>query len=109
MYGTHSASHHTLDVRNLFHLSEKDEAGLGVDHLDIVTVNVGVFYAIGKVPEIKISDIQCHCEPNVYELIRLYQTTLPLLLKSTNRKLATIESSSGHIEVSSPVFCFLKM
>lgn len=81
----------------------------GIDHLDIVIANAGVFFAIGKVSEVRITDIQGHFEPNVYGVVRLYQAMLPLLLKSCNPKWITIGSGAGHIEVCSAVLCFLMM
>jgi NAD(P)-dependent dehydrogenase (short-subunit alcohol dehydrogenase family) len=73
----------------------------GIDHLDLLIANAGVSYAFGKVSEIKPADIHGHMEPNVYGMVRLYQATLPLLLKSPSPKLVTIGSSAGYIEVGS--------
>jgi len=79
----------------------------GVQHLDVVIANAGVFQGFVKVSDVKIADIQEHIEPNVYGVVRLYQATLPLLLKSANPKWITLGSSAGCIEVSSFfILCF---
>lgn len=72
----------------------------GPDHIDIVVANAAVAYRFGKVSEMSIADIRDHFEPNVYGVVRLYQATLPLLLKSKNPKWVTVGSVAGSIEVS---------
>lgn len=74
---------------------EKD----GIDHIDLVIANAGVSYRFGKVSEINIADVKDHFEPNVYGVVRLYQATLPLLLKSESPKWVTVGSIAGSIEV----------
>lgn len=78
----------------------KELTAQGINHLDIVIANAAVAYAYGKVSEVKIEDLQGHIEPNVYGVVRLYQATLPLLLKATAPKWITIGSGAGCIEVS---------
>lgn len=72
----------------------------GIDHIDIAIANAGVSYRFGKVSEMKIDDIKDHMEPNAYGVVRLYQATLSLLLRSENPKWATVGSVAGSIEVS---------
>lgn len=79
----------------------------GIYHLDLVVANAGVFYISSKVSDVKIADIQDHIEPNVYGVVRLYQATLPLLLKSPSPKWVTLGSSAGAIEVSTLVVLYL--
>jgi NAD(P)-dependent dehydrogenase (short-subunit alcohol dehydrogenase family) len=72
----------------------------GPDHIDLVIANAAVAYRFGKVSEMSVTDIRDHIEPNVYGVVRLYQATLPLLLKSENPKWVTVGSTAGSIEVS---------
>lgn len=74
----------------------------GIDHLDLVIANAGTAYAFGKVSEIRIDDVKGHLEVNAYGVVRLFQATLPLLLKSSDPKWVTVGSIAGSIEV-----CFL--
>ncbi|KAI1621969.1 hypothetical protein EDD37DRAFT_683884 [Exophiala viscosa] len=67
----------------------------GIEHIDLVIANAGAAYAFGKVSEISIDDVKGHFEPNVYGVVRLYQATLPLLLKSSHPKWATVGSLAG--------------
>lgn len=85
----------------------KELKSQGIDHVDIVIANAGVFFAIGKVSDVKITDMQGHFEPNVYGMVRLYQAMLPLLLNSGNPKWITMGSGAGHIEVRIPVLRLL--
>jgi norsolorinic acid ketoreductase len=71
----------------------------GIDHVDLVVANAGVAYAYGKVSEIDLKDVRGHLEPNFYGVLRLYQATLPLLLKSADPKWVTMGSIAGSIEV----------
>lgn len=75
----------------------------GIDHLDIVIANAGVAYIFPKVSELKIADLEAHIVPNVYGVVRLYQATLPLLLKSESPKWVTMGSASAWFEVSALV------
>lgn len=75
----------------------------GIDHLDIVIANAAIAYIYPKVSELKIADLEAHMVPNVYGVIRLYQATLPLLLKSENPKWITMGSSAAWFEVSALV------
>ncbi|KAK0129241.1 hypothetical protein ONS95_001176 [Cadophora gregata] len=70
----------------------------GIDHIDIVIANAGVSYAWPKVSELKIEDLQGHLVPNVFGVVRLYQATLPLLLKASKPKFGTIGSTAGCLE-----------
>ena len=71
----------------------------GIEHIDLVIANAAVAYAFGKVSEIDIDAVRGHFEPNVYGVVWLYQATLPLLLKSSHPKWATVGSIAGSIEV----------
>lgn len=81
----------------------KDIEKQGIDHLDIVIANAGVAYIFPKVSELKIVDLEAHIVPNVYGVVRLYQATLPLLLKSENPKWVTMGSAAAWLEVSALV------
>ncbi|KAL2060963.1 hypothetical protein VTL71DRAFT_9015 [Oculimacula yallundae] len=70
----------------------------GIDHIDIVIANAGVSYIWPKVSELKIEDLQGHLIPNVFGVVRLFQATLGLLLKSKDPKWVTIGSTAGVIE-----------
>ncbi|KAH8653937.1 hypothetical protein BGZ60DRAFT_496293 [Tricladium varicosporioides] len=70
----------------------------GVEHLDLVVANAGVSYVWPKVSDLKIEDLEGHLVPNVYGAIRLYQATLPLLLKAQEPKWVTMGSIAGNIE-----------
>lgn len=76
----------------------------GIEHIDMIIANAGVASSFGKVSEINIADIKDTFEPNVYGVLRLYQATLPLLLKSKAPKWATVGSVAGSIEVSDHFF-----
>ncbi|RYO88688.1 hypothetical protein DL766_004432 [Monosporascus sp. MC13-8B] len=56
----------------------------GIDRLDIVIANAGVFdpAAHQKVMGMKLTDLQEHIDVNAYGVIRLFQATWPLLNKS---------------------------
>lgn len=71
----------------------------GIEHLDLVIANAGVSYVWPKVSELKIADLEGHLIPNVYGAVRLYQATLPLLLKANRPKWVTMGSIAGNIEV----------
>lgn len=72
----------------------------GIDHIDLVIANAGVSYIWPKVSNLKIEDLQGHLVPNVFGVVWLYQATLPLLLKASKPKFATIGSIAGCLEVS---------
>ncbi|KND87164.1 Norsolorinic acid ketoreductase [Tolypocladium ophioglossoides CBS 100239] len=56
----------------------------GIDRLDIVIANAGIFdvAAHQKVVDMKLADLQEHIDVNAYGVIRLFQSTWPLLGKS---------------------------
>ena len=81
----------------------KDIEKQGIDHLDIVIANASVAYIFPEVSKLKILDLEAHIVPNVYGVIRLYQATLPLLLKSENPKWVTMGSAAAWLEVSALV------
>lgn len=87
----------------------KELAAQGIDHVDIVVANAGVAFVFPKVSELKVADLQAHIVPNVFGVVWLYQAMLPLLLKSTNPKWATMGSGAGCLEVSTIAFCALKL
>ncbi|KAK4943665.1 hypothetical protein LTR10_016762 [Elasticomyces elasticus] len=72
----------------------------GIEHIDLVIANAAVAYAFGKVSHIAIDVIKGHFEPNFYGVIRLYHAMLPLLLKSSHPKWATVGSIAGSIEAA---------
>ncbi|KAF7898958.1 uncharacterized protein EAF01_008171 [Botrytis porri] len=76
---------------------------LGIDHLDLVIANAGVSYAWPTVADLKIEDLEGHFIPNVFGAVRLYQATLPLLLKSKDPKWVTIGSTAGMITNQLPI------
>jgi NAD(P)-dependent dehydrogenase (short-subunit alcohol dehydrogenase family) len=78
----------------------KELAVHGVEKIDIVVANAGVSYIWPKVSDLKIEDLQGHLVPNVFGVVRLYQATLPLLLKSDNPRWVTMGSTAGSIGVS---------
>lgn len=78
----------------------KELAAQGLDHLDVVVANAGISYVFPKVSELKVPDLQAHLTANLFGVVWLYQATLPLLLKSTNPKWATMGSAAGWLEVS---------
>jgi norsolorinic acid ketoreductase len=76
----------------------------GVTSLDIVIANAGIFDTAALVPvaDVKIAQIQEHLEVNTVGPIRLFQATLPLLLKSSSARfilmstgVATIGGADG--------------
>ncbi|NOZ61114.1 MAG: SDR family oxidoreductase [Calditrichaeota bacterium] len=62
--------------------------------LDILINNAG-FAAIGAVAEMPIEDLRQQFETNVFSVIQLTQTAVPLLLKSKNAIVVNIGSVSG--------------
>jgi norsolorinic acid ketoreductase len=56
----------------------------GINRLDIVIANAGIFEATAnqKVADLKLKDLQQHIDVNTYGVIRLFQSTWPLLSKS---------------------------
>jgi NADP-dependent 3-hydroxy acid dehydrogenase YdfG len=72
----------------------------GIDHVDTVIANAGTARYFDKVSEIKISNIREIMELNTFGVVRLYQATLPLLLKSSTPKWITMGSTAGSIGVS---------
>lgn len=58
----------------------KDEHG--VQKLDLVIANAGISYIWPKLSDVKIGDMKAHIEANVYGVVRLWQATRDLLLKS---------------------------
>ncbi|KAF7960108.1 hypothetical protein EAE96_001707 [Botrytis aclada] len=75
----------------------------GINHLDLVIANAGVSYAWPTVADLKIEDLEGHFIPNVYGAVRLYQATLPVLLKSKDPKWVTIGSTAGMITNQLPI------
>lgn len=77
----------------------KELEAQGVNHLDVVIANAGVMYAYAPVSEMKIADMEGHMLTNVYGTVRLFQATLPLLLRSEKPKWITIGSAPASIVV----------
>lgn len=75
----------------------------GINHLDIVIANAALIIPFVKIEDSKIADVRAAMETNVYGFFRLYQATLPLLLKSQRPTWITMGSPAGSIVVSAPV------
>ncbi|KAI0013517.1 hypothetical protein F4779DRAFT_399732 [Xylariaceae sp. FL0662B] len=69
-----------------------------IDHLDLVIANAAISQGYPRISEVKQADILTHFTTNVLGVVSLYQATLPLLLKSTNPKWATMGSGAGFLE-----------
>ncbi|TGO48989.1 hypothetical protein BCON_0224g00170 [Botryotinia convoluta] len=56
----------------------------GITSIDVVIANAGISQYYGKVSETPLSEVRNHFEVKTIRVLTLYQTTLPLLLKSPN-------------------------
>lgn len=84
----------------------------GIDHLDIVIANAGIFKisAFVKVEEMKTFDLMEHFDVNAAGTVRLFQAVLPLLKQGNKPRfmaLSTVVSTIGameHIPFSTPSY-----
>lgn len=71
----------------------------GIDKLDIVIANSGIFKASAhqKISQIKIEDLKEHFDINTLSVVRLFQATLPLQEKATNPIFLVNSAGAGTI------------
>lgn len=71
----------------------------GIGSLDVVVANAGISGIHPAVSDVKITDVQNFINTNVFGVLRLYQTMLPLLLTSSKPRWVTMGSLAGSIQV----------
>lgn len=71
----------------------------GINHLDVVIANAGVFHhhAFIEVSKMKANDLLEHVDVNAAGPVRLFQATLPLLQAAKQPKFIVISSFAGTI------------
>lgn len=68
----------------------------GIDRLDIVVSNAGIC-RLARLDEVELSELRDHVEVNAIAVVRLFQTTLPLLRKAARPRLLVMGSMAGSV------------
>ncbi|KAK1750351.1 hypothetical protein QBC47DRAFT_393954 [Echria macrotheca] len=70
--------------QDAFDVAKTLQTDHGINHLDIVVANAGIFKSYPPVKDVKVEQILEHVQVNVFGVIWLFQATRELLKKSPN-------------------------